>query len=30
LFPGSKQSVDRFHLLREQFRTITFRARFRK
>ena len=30
LFPGSKQSVARFHLLREQFRTITFRARFRK
>ena len=30
LFPGSKQSVARFHLLREQFRAITFRARFRK
>jgi hypothetical protein len=30
LFPGSKQSVARFHLLREQLRAITFRARFRK
>ena len=30
LSPGSKQCVARFHLLREQFRAITFRARFRK
>ena len=30
LSPGGKQSVARFHLLREQFRAITFRARFRK
>ena len=30
LSPGGKQSVARFHLLREQFRAVTFRARFRK
>jgi hypothetical protein len=30
LSPGGKQSVARFHPLREQFRAITFRARFRK